>query len=444
MTALHRSLWSAIGVATIALIGACTSSVADTPTSTPSSDTTQQTDSSSSNSSSSSDSNTTTQTSPTATPTESESLAGVEGATPTYAWEFSQVDTGTKPALAIETDGTPHIQYMLESQNGWVREARWDNGQWVVSTVAEGYFYGPGDIGIGPDNVPHISYHDHQASGFQPDLGDAVYARQQDGEWIVGPIQTSGHDGWDNRVFVDDQGDPHISAVDPKDFSGIGVKYYRFDGTEWQVERVGRLPITYAWGTSLAVATDGRPHIVFHNDTSRDLRYATRPPEGDEDDWELTAVDSSNRAGLFPDIALDANEDPHISYVQMDGTTAFVKHAVLRNSEWTLTTIDRLDAVALSTSLGDKGARNLTSIVIDATGNPIISYSDEAVMKIARYDGETWAVETVATADGNPLGQITSLRIDAEGILHLGYAVTTAVRPLAGEVWYAKGTPTEN
>ena len=41
-----------------------------------------------------------------------------------YSWEVSIVDSnGAKPSLAVDSQGTPHIAYMLEARPGFVKHA---------------------------------------------------------------------------------------------------------------------------------------------------------------------------------------------------------------------------------------------------------------------------------------------------------------------------------
>ncbi len=80
-------------------------------------------------------------------------LTGGEG----FTWTIEDVDSGTKPALALSSNDVPHIAYMLESQSGFVKTAVLGDSSWDITTVAEGYFYGPLDLAIGADDVPQIS-----------------------------------------------------------------------------------------------------------------------------------------------------------------------------------------------------------------------------------------------------------------------------------------------
>ena len=147
-----------------------------------------------------------------------------------FSWKIEEVDAGTKPALALTSDRVPYVAFMLEAMPGFVKNAVRSGSSWDVTTVAEGYFYGPLDIAIGPDDAAHISYHDHQdPDQFKSDLGDATHAvlAASGGDWDVEAVFDNGHDGWDNRVTVDAQGRPHMSAIDPEEFGGPGVEYYR-------------------------------------------------------------------------------------------------------------------------------------------------------------------------------------------------------------------------
>ena len=38
-------------------------------------------------------------------------------------WQFIMVDNGVKPALDLDSQGNPHISYMLEAHPGYVRHA---------------------------------------------------------------------------------------------------------------------------------------------------------------------------------------------------------------------------------------------------------------------------------------------------------------------------------
>ncbi|MFQ5934576.1 MAG: hypothetical protein ACE5KI_08045, partial [Dehalococcoidia bacterium] len=84
------------------------------------------------------------------------------------------------------------------------------------------------------------------------------------------------------------------------------------------------------------------------------------------------------------------------------------------------------------------------SLVLDENENPIIVYSDQSIIKLAYLkDFPHWQIETVATAGDVPFGQLVSLEIDSDGVLHLAYTeVESRTSPgISGAVKYARGTP---
>ena len=358
-------------------------------------------------------------------------------ASPTLAqeWQIQELEQGTKPALAVTPDGQPSIIYMLERVQGWVKIASLEAGSWQTGFVESGYFYGPPDIAIGTDGVLHATYHDHQAPRFDPSRGDAVYITEVGGELVSSATPDTGHDGWDTRITVDASGRPHISAIDPLEFGGVGIEYYVLgDDGSWQVEAIGSGPQTYKYATSVAVMADGTPLVSYYDGIDHDLILATRGPGG----WQLDAVDSDGDTGLFSHLAVDRLGGVHISYFERrDPSTGVVRYAYRPEPEatWQFETVDQL--LALST--GFTGARNITSIDIDSAGNPWIAFSDESVLKLARRVAGAWEIETVVESDPAtaPLGQIVSLKLDGSDRPHLAYSVISDKRELDGSIWYA-------
>ena len=367
--------------------------------------------------------------------------AGTTPVSPTegdvFVWLVETVDEGTKPALALTSDGTPYVAYMLEAIPGFVKAASKTGDGWNIDTIAEDYFYGPLDIAIGPDDVPHIAYHDHQDTRFDPGKGDAVHAFLVDGVWETEIAPDAGHDGWDNRIIVDAQNVVHMTAIDPQEFGGDGVEYYvRAADGAWTVEDVGSGPLTYQFGTSLALDPDGNPHVTFFGQPENDLALSSRDASGN---WTVSTIDEAGDTGLFAQILIDDSGRFHVSYGSRPSRSSLLIKYATRGpgeSEWTISEIDTLRNVRI----GMDGARNSTSIALDSLGNPVIAYSDLDEVKIAVSDGTAWTTETIAIATANELGQIVSLKLDADDNAHVSFAETTRRSPLQGIVKYALGT----
>ena len=348
-----------------------------------------------------------------------------------FSWEIEDVGRGTKPALALSSDGTPNVAFMLEAMPGFVKNAVRTGATWDVTTVAEGYFYGPLDIAIGPDDTIHIAYHDHQDSTFKPDKGDAIYAvlaTSGGSGWQVELVFNEGHDGWDNRIVTDAEGRPHMSALDPKEFDGDGVEYYRRDDAgKWLVENIGTGPLTYKYATAIAIDPDGKPHITYHDQEHKDLALASR-----DSGWSIQTVDSDGDTGLFSSFVIAPDGRFHVSYVTKTSiTSGTVKYATKGPGDagWQISEVDSLDNL----TFGFVGARNVTSVAVDSTGNTWIAYSDEKTLKLGILDGSRWRTNVVVDAQDRTLGQLVSLKLDSGDRPHIAYFEVTDKVPL--EVW---------
>jgi hypothetical protein len=357
----------------------------------------------------------------------------------TFAWEIEVVGAGTKPALALTSEDVPYVAFMLEASSGFVKNAVRKGSTWEVTTIAEGYFYGPLDLAIGPDDVAHVTYHDHQdLSSFKPDKGDAAYAVLRGGEWSVEAAFDEGHDGWDNRITTDDQGRPHMSAIDPEDFGGDGVEYYAQDDSgEWIVESIGSGPVTYKYGTSIAVDPQGNPHITYYDQQEEDLVLASRGAS----EWTISTVDGEGDTGLFSSFVIDETGRFHVSYLQRTSiVSGVVKYATKApgDTAWEVRDVHTLDRL----TFGTVGARNITSVSVDSRGNPWITYSDEKTLRLAIWTGSRWQIEAVVEDAGlQTLGQLVSLKLDSQDQPHIAYFQVTSQRPPEGIVKYARGTP---
>ena len=355
-----------------------------------------------------------------------------------FNWLVEEVGKGTKPAIAIAPDGTPHIAFMFESLDGFVKAGARVDGVWDITTVADGYYYGPLDIAVGPDGVAQVAWHDHQANSFQQNLGDIELGIKTADGWTRKTLGDGGHDGWDTRMIIDDNGIVHAAGIDPMEFGGNGVEYYRVDTNgDVTVEDIGSGPLTYKFAVSVDVDSAGTAYVTYYDQNSNDLILARRG----EATWSRETVDAEGNAGQFAELVIDDGDRIHISYVTQTGSDeAVVKYATKGAGEsgWTITDIDTLSNIFY----GFEGAREITSISIDSAGNPWIAYTDEMNLKLAVWDGSAFRTETISTSQdrGAVFGQLVSLGLDADDVAHIATFEVTATGPLNGNVLYFKGT----
>jgi hypothetical protein len=162
--------------------------------------------------------------------------------------------------------------------------------------------------------------------------------------------------------------------------------------------------------TSIALDSDGNPHISYYDRTNSALKYA-RLLDGD---WEIETLDSEDDVGRYTSLALDEFDNPHISYY--DATNQDLKYAGYIREEWVVETVD---------SEGEVGG--YSSIAIDANNCVHISYYDGTMnqftyrdsLKYAYWDGSSWSIETVD--DAADIGRFTSIAIDSHNFPHISY-----------------------
>jgi len=75
----------------------------------------------------------------------------------------------------------------------------------------------------------------------------------------------------------------------------------------WYIETVDGTGIV-GLHTSIALDSSNNPHISYHDDTNKDLKYAHY-----DGSWNIETVDSAGYVGPLTSIALDSSNNPHIT-----------------------------------------------------------------------------------------------------------------------------------
>ena len=165
---------------------------------------------------------------------------------------------------------------------------------------------------------------------------------------------------------------------------------------------------------SLALDSNGIPHIGYYDQTNRDLKYARKIGNT----WEVVTIDSSGDVGEECGVAIDSNGVPHISY--LDVTNQAVKYCYRTSSSWEIEVIRQ----------SDQYRSYFTSLALDSSDNPHIIYKDEATIESSNllgktqctyWNGSTWELETVyqggidgyLALDSNNLPHLTFIKDDS-------------------------------
>jgi len=161
--------------------------------------------------------------------------------------------------------------------------------------------------------------------------------------------------------------------------------------------------------SALAIDHDGNFHIGY-NQARNTLRYAYRMKQDKQ--WYKMIVDTEG--GTFVSLAVDSHDRPHFAYNSLYLTGLHYAH--WDGTRWIKQVIDT------------ERTNHLTSIGIDASENPRISYYLEEtpeghyalLLKYAYSDGKTWYVETLDHHITR--GKFNSIAVDASGNPHIAYS----------------------
>jgi len=369
---------------------------------------------------------------------------------PSLGWQFEQVDvtvnSGAFSSLAVDSQGAVHITYGYNSfYYGDLRYARKTQGAWQPLTID--HREDPGSrssLAIDGTGIAHIAYKvDYTGRSLR-------YAVQSAGGWLTPTIdlRMTGFAGDYPSLRTTASGEPRASY-----YGGLygGLRLIELTGGAWVSATVaGDLQSSLTGAhTSLALATDGSPHIAYAGVTQPGyISYAKRSPAV----WQTQNVETFNGCGytalaltatdqpqiaycwgntvrlatwngaswvktgivtstLPPshiDLALDSGDVPHIAY--QDPVARNLRYVTRQGSTWISETVD----AAL-----DTGYYN--AITVDMTGTVSISYFDKAAqnLNVAQRTGSGWITQTVAAV--GPIFAKTTIAVAPSGALGIAF-----------------------
>ncbi|MCD4732615.1 hypothetical protein K8R78_00070, partial [bacterium] len=305
--------------------------------------------------------------------------------------DTAAVQVGFYTSMALDSSDYPHISYYAKLDVYDLKYARWDGSAWQIETVdSEGDVGKHSSLVLDSSGNPHISYRDNIND-------DLKYAHWNGSAWQIETVDSVGNVGTYTSLELDSSGYPHISYCDPDNHD---LKYTRWNGSDWQIETVD----STGWVgdfTSLDLDSSDYPHISYYGNSNGELKYA----RWNGSSWQVVSVDSAGSVGWGTSLVLDSNDYPHISYVHYGPDD--LKYAHWNGSVWQVGYAGSTECSVFA--LG-------TSIALDSSENPCISYSCEHGQNYTTKDGTYWQVYLVDT-----VGSYSSLALDSTGNPHISY-----------------------
>ena len=225
--------------------------------------------------------------------------------------------------------------------------------------------------------------------------------------WTTLTIDSDSYVGEYSSIAVDSNNNVHISYYKGQDLLGgsaYDLKYATNASGAWVTTTIDSTG-TVGTYTSLAIDSNDNVHISYR-DEGNGLKYATNASGS----WVTTVIDSNS--AQFTSLALDSNDKVHISYYE--GANSALKYATNASGSWATTIIDN-GGIGILVGW-------YSSIVVDFSNDKVhISYWDftNSALKYATNASGAWAYLTVDNS--GYVGQYSSIDVDVNSKAHISY-----------------------
>ncbi|MEZ4412776.1 MAG: Ig-like domain-containing protein [Gemmatimonadales bacterium] len=274
--------------------------------------------------------------------------------------------SGVRPAIAVTTDGKPHVAFRNDDGPGGYTLQLDDctadctsEGGWTGRALDVGGDYA--NLVAGSGNTLHIGY-----QGFGVD-----YANTLGGHTVV---DTTGWLGW-TSIGIAPGGRLHMAY-----YASTKLRHATCQGScltpgSWIVDTVDTTGDTGAY-TTTTVDAAGTVHIAYLRNDTGDLRYATCPAECTAGGWSTATVASDGNVGYGASIKVSGGT-AHLTYI--DATLGAVRYATcssncLDSASWSLTTVAGVSAGQLGSIPYDTYLE--TSLALLPGGGLAVAYFD--------------------------------------------------------------------
>lgn len=234
------------------------------------------------------------------------------------------------PRIAVDKRDQPHVCVAI----GTLQYITFQRGAWTTQEIDpnSGTLSYHCSVAVASDGTPHVVwYHEFFPGGRQ--FAHARHADLENGSWVVRSIDGGISGKW-NSLVVDVHGIPHVTY---SQWAGGGdVRYATWNGKGWDIEAFPKTkgePAYRGYDNSLALDTNGQPHVSFLEEGSLQYAYQNDGKWFVEKAGDIDAGYDFYLGGTA--LLLDGHDKPHIIY----GDVGAVKHAFRDGSKWKIETI---------------------------------------------------------------------------------------------------------
>jgi len=318
--------------------------------------------------------------------------------------------SGTSASIGLDSNNNPHILYFVDDDHFYhiYKSGGIWYGPYPIEVVNYFTYCRMIDLAMVRDTAHALMSMEYTATGdyllWGKHLGGGVWSIQQVPNTLVssssgGYINVAITPGVDSSLF-------HIIYVYYN--YGSPILYYRkYTGTWTSAEEVTPIPnVSAGWQNDIAIDANDDPHICFvYSDEG--VKY--RKKSGDV--WESVELVSNTTDPTFTSIVVDGSNYPHVAYDKDDFGAVCYRFKNL--SDW-----------QPEENVGTGGGWNTygSSIVI-AVGEKFVAYYGSGDLKFAMRTTTDWISEDVDTV--GDVGTYASLVIDGEGYAHIAYRDAT-------------------
>jgi len=259
---------------------------------------------------------------------------------------YDKYDVGEDTSLAVGTDGIARVSYYSDANDDLkyaVRVGAGGNcggGKWKCTTIdSTGKVGKYTSLALDSSNKANISYYDSTNGNLKHAYEVAGNGNCNGGMWQCDTVDNSPHEvGEHTSIALDQNGYPQIAYEDE---TWGDLKYACKTVNGWSITVVsgdGSGSAHTGEDTSLAIGSDGRPRIAFHNETTEDLDFAIRSDVcGTPGTWDIQHIDTVGDQGEDNSLALKSDDTPCVSY--HDETHGNLKYACEANNPPTVSNV---------------------------------------------------------------------------------------------------------